>query len=1123
MNAKAMTEAKPTSAVRPLLSLTPAHSLQLQRANCACGRPITGGGECESCRKKRLQRAASGPLPTAVPGSVQSVLSSSGRPLEPGTRTDMEARFGHDFSQVRVHDGLTAAQSAREVNARAYTVGQDVVFGGEGYQPQTSSGRSLLAHELAHTIQQRGLQRSSSSLSLDQGAEYQRLESEAESAAAQALRGEPVNVSRPASQPTLSRAGTPAGQVVPATSKKTKFKKSDFGSHSIKPVEAFESSKGKVEEYDVNVLYVPGEKGQLAYDEYVRIGGGKLESTVELTGSGRARTALWQTRPSTDDLRKLWLEKLGWSASSKDDLWKRAGGDAEFPKVGGSTCQMDHSIELQLGGDNTPPNIQPLNAGPNQASGRDINKELTSLVKEINDDADLSGDDTTQFKLRFAAVKPVGVLDKVPTACPPTAAVTCLDVEHCAKKLKLAKDEKGNVSIARDDYPVSVGGGSPRVLKTPDTFKTSKTEVVPIEGDYVNGSMATLIPGLLLTSLAHRKGTTAKPDVITARIDDRPETRLPVSLDAKSKPVSLNVAADGVLTLNPADKKGGFAFTYKYLSPGQITSMALNESGGVDWTGYIKPAIPLLGQLDVAYKAPDLTLTKALPVKSPVPGVRIVETSLGLKLAPEFKPEGKLKLEFGPEGKPLAAAELTASTDGKGFIAKGQLKVFIPGVDKAEADITYMGGGEYGAGSWTGTITIESSQIKLPYVQSGSVTAKLAAGKGIDVEGKLALALPGENSANVSLKRTEAAWILSGQGTFKVPRVGTVNAWVTYNTSSKLLGAGVKDISTNFQFLGLTATLKDLSVELQPEKSPVFSGAVRLDIKKGKAQGSADLLLNRNGKFSGKGTVTYPLRENLVVTGTVILDEKEKLRFEGELLITRFKLFDGHEQKKDIFSIKLPIPIPGLSIGKAGLVANIRGGLSAGYSFGPGVIEPLKFSAGFSPLEDDPDVELGVNGKLSIPAKAWITAKISGGIALEIDAIIASAGAEAGLEFSGTATLGGEVFATLDAKYKQKKLTAKMTAGLTADLTVGAALTAYVLAYAKFLGFGTDTRYDWKLAEAKFPTGLQFKLSAPFGYDSETGITLPTLDQVEVTKPELNLKSVLGDAFGRKPPKTTEL
>jgi len=67
----------------------------------------------------------------------------------------MEKRFNYDFSTVRVHDNSQAADSARDVNARAYTVGSDIVFGADQYQPHASDGQRLVAHELAHVIQQR--------------------------------------------------------------------------------------------------------------------------------------------------------------------------------------------------------------------------------------------------------------------------------------------------------------------------------------------------------------------------------------------------------------------------------------------------------------------------------------------------------------------------------------------------------------------------------------------------------------------------------------------------------------------------------------------------------------------------------------------------------------------------------------------------------------------------------------------------------------------------------------------------------------------------------------------------------------------------------------------------------
>jgi hypothetical protein len=133
-----------------------ARIVRLQR-RCACGGTPGPTGECEACRRKRLslQRRAKGEKSIgSIPPIVHDVLRGPGQPLEPGTREDMETRFGHDFSSVRIHRGAEADSAAEAVNAAAFTVGRDVVFANAFYQPHTRSGRFLLAHELAHTIQQ---------------------------------------------------------------------------------------------------------------------------------------------------------------------------------------------------------------------------------------------------------------------------------------------------------------------------------------------------------------------------------------------------------------------------------------------------------------------------------------------------------------------------------------------------------------------------------------------------------------------------------------------------------------------------------------------------------------------------------------------------------------------------------------------------------------------------------------------------------------------------------------------------------------------------------------------------------------------------------------------------------
>jgi len=185
-------------AAQPAAKAMPPRQGVLQR-KCDCGNHTAAGGECEECRKKkttlqrlaitpardafedeadriaervlatpshavarrappRIQRYTEGNAGSALtaPRSVDRVLAGPSQPMDAAVRFDMEQRFGHDFSLVRVHSGAAAAQSARDVSAHAYTVGNHIVFGEGTYAPSTLGGRRLIAHELTHVVQQSG-------------------------------------------------------------------------------------------------------------------------------------------------------------------------------------------------------------------------------------------------------------------------------------------------------------------------------------------------------------------------------------------------------------------------------------------------------------------------------------------------------------------------------------------------------------------------------------------------------------------------------------------------------------------------------------------------------------------------------------------------------------------------------------------------------------------------------------------------------------------------------------------------------------------------------------------------------------------------------------------------------
>lgn len=177
------------------------HNIIQRKAACSCG------GECPRCQQKSLQtklavsqpgdtleqeadrvadQVLSAPANPAVihrspqiqrfagsgggqgqievPPSVSNLLASPGRPLDQPVQHDMEQRFGHDFSGVRVHTDSAAEQSAKDVSAHAYTVGHHIAFDAGRFAPGEPHGRRLIAHELTHVLQQAGLRATPDSL-----------------------------------------------------------------------------------------------------------------------------------------------------------------------------------------------------------------------------------------------------------------------------------------------------------------------------------------------------------------------------------------------------------------------------------------------------------------------------------------------------------------------------------------------------------------------------------------------------------------------------------------------------------------------------------------------------------------------------------------------------------------------------------------------------------------------------------------------------------------------------------------------------------------------------------------------------------------------------------------------
>lgn len=131
-----------------------------------------------------------------------SPIPRGGKPLTPALRKDVERRFGHDFGAVQIHTDGPAARSAETLHAEAYTVGTHIVFGEGRFTPGTIEGRQLLAHELAHVVQQQSAARAAHM----SGSAVDRLEASARRAGSQVGAGGTARVARSAAVPTIQRA-----------------------------------------------------------------------------------------------------------------------------------------------------------------------------------------------------------------------------------------------------------------------------------------------------------------------------------------------------------------------------------------------------------------------------------------------------------------------------------------------------------------------------------------------------------------------------------------------------------------------------------------------------------------------------------------------------------------------------------------------------------------------------------------------------------------------------------------------------------------------------------------------------------------------------------------------------
>jgi Domain of unknown function (DUF4157) len=1073
-------------------------------------------------------------------------LRDSGRPLEAATRSSFESGFGQDFSRVRVHDDAHAHDSARALNARAYAAGDHLVFGAGQYRPDTPSGQALLAHELAHSVQQTGLAMKADG-PLPAGADA-RLEAEADRAAIDVLSGRGVSALSRAAQPAVFRVdanttspAAPAGGVaLPARPANIP---EGFSIDSAAP--PVPNAPEVTIWLDLFTLPKPKGAGPWVQQAYDDATAGKRLGTILMIDGGSF--AAWKEDSKTDEYRNQWLHRHGFktfaglattitaaTTDKKKPLDAHADIKALLPKLGGGLssikCDIDHIVEKQMGGTSQPSNLQLLTSDVNQASGREAYARLKGHAQTfIAHSTDWTNVKRIAMRIRAAKVE-----------------ATPDDVSFKLEKLLRDNPQLGNAKIAaaEDRKPLYLSAGG-----------VGETIGVKEKGDTdVDEAGVRIVPGVKL-AFYKRGATKTLPDMVIGELDHRAMTKS--GTKEKDKGVAFHAqpasgppaaaaapdaaggaSAQGAETGAPAgaeqrqltldkNKFKALAFYYPYLSPGMIKTVDLDAKGGLTGTGTITPSIKFLGELSIAFGPDELKLVKKLDVDAlngsammkPLKSVfRFTDSSLDLDLM-KFVPSGNLAFTMGPAAKPLLSGNVTAKVEGGAFVATGKLKPGeIPGISAAEGDVTYSS-----KTGWSGSVMATSAT--LPGASKIDVVVGFREGaNGIEFYGAGGLS----TKVRDSILTLKAAWkggAIGYRGSVHVPNplplVDAVDLTGSYEDQVLTLGGVVKGFTWKNKFQG-DLTVKYVQKDGEAGK---FSGSVVAKTigDTAKMDGQIKLTLREDGKVSGKGEVAYQVTKEIrpKLGVELIADPTYRLRLFGEVTIAAIPLTGewpkkGGERKEIIkglgVKINIPTPVPGLTA-----YFSATGSFGVTYGIGPLALNNVKFNGELYPLEEDPKVKASLTGRLSAPGFAGIYGTFGARLGAEV--LAGALGLNGGIDVTPSLTLKIDAGVDVNASYSADKGFAFSTeAGIKTRLE---AQIAFDLKASIYAAYGA-IEYTWThpLNDPK-PKQLGPEFIVTLGrlsYSKDQGIVWPSLDQIDYSPKDFDPKSIITDLLSETKP-----
>lgn len=1120
-------------------------------------------------RKRSAQRDPASGGGFTAPAAVESgiaALRGGGEPLPGNVRAEMEPHFGSDLSGVRIHSGARAGDLSRQVNAHAFTIGQDVFFGHGQYDPATDSGRMLLAHELTHTVQQQGGSSHAQPSRIQRagranagGGSKPKPEGEAadpglfphKKGKLRVADGKKTITMASLPVPKINKEWKGAGTGAKAGDKKPPIPASGTGPWAY----LGKSRRGNTARQQW--LQQIGKKSAKVKTAIADKDKGNLDSKSQVVREdGEKVTYLKSTNPKGQGLNFLLIgtpTELSETAEILLPIWNRKGESTLF--------DVDHIHELQLGGLDDYANFWLLDQGSNRSSGSRIAQEMRKDFDEVVEAAkgdgyfvegrggsilpnwdtlrDEKGNQKSTWRIEYEELREIDIKgsgafwhrDEIEAGAHLEELVALKPKEIMARGLIYKVNPK---RVEATIFALKTGrGGFFREVDYSNPDNVVTTDGLAGGNQFYKG-FAVPPQGFKMVKAPPREGSKKaravlgseplKPNDVIAEIRGVP---FPASKKVKAKellPIPIKWA--------PEFGFGGYAdvgwineklarLELDGASPVEIRESGLTPQGELFANGEIiatKKLFPDL-RIPIYLRGNEIRISFPIPTDS-------------LKFGPVKVTDAALDVGFGEQGLFLEGwADVKVASVGSGRIQassksrtiRGDFNFDMKFLKKSSATLTYNLDND------KLDLVLQTTLNKgaLPGVASGEVTGHFSR-DAIGLEGSFKLAPPLQDSS-IALGYTEKDGLKIAADNIPLPvakipgiQEATLSARGAYNPddgSWRLAGEGKARFS-------IPPATGELSVAVDGRRITIAGNAgFSLGVVSGSLGVTAtNAKLDEQGqpipdqvadKFNvtGKGSASLKFG---ILTGTVGIEltPDQRLLVVGEVAAPpSLPVFGKRSQKRQLFHVRSPdlliwgIKIAGYGIGISAF-ADAR--LTADYFVGPGTLENTKIKVKLD-LQKPEEAVVDGNASFVVPAGAGLTLDIGGGLTatLAVAYVEGRVGVDARLGISAEARADMLLHWTR-AEGLSLAATARVSARPQFDIGVNASVKAgldlpWPLDIEKKWG-------PWRKSLGSFGPSLALGATIPIAWSERKGLDFNP-DKIEITRPEIDGFAVMKDCF----------